>query len=1003
MGKTSDEATELALRSAVSRNRPDGKPPNPEDILKEAKTRWKDFSNDGNLKKLATGLTDQQTVQSLVIKAAVGGLTLACNRISEESNTVKQKRDELSDEIRLGFSSFNVPESRPKEKLSPEQKVIMDFCHLANDPKNPWLTRYLGIRKKDPKEVGGKTYYYVLPFFGMSKGVGQPLASPRLVDVVRTEINLFLRGGLPETIKAIEAQFKQENEYLAIAKSCVRQGNYLNNWRAARFLVMSLGNLLWNLQHPVDLETGFPLITKDCIILCRRVEIFLNALLNSDAPPFLSNKTPEEIHATDFIRSADLLVKNLRFAYAEEQLNELNISDLTNSARKGLHTLNNALFQLLYRRYDPIEKKMVPDSDAANVLASDLSELKRLLKQDNTLFEPFQDRVEQLPAIDFLNGNVTTLIDVLIVFCHLPYSKRKALRYELKARMEDEGASQVARILKSFNERFITPIEHGGKTYTSRNEFLSAIETISGEYERQKALLVGQRLIPFLTLLIEAFRIDVDTSHSCESARTSQRSLLNINVDSLNPEKNMQRTGKQQVTAINEQASQVNQEVPEGFDEVVPYFAWRVSAFIYTSGVINTQIDELPKQQYRMTQITQLLDAIAALLTNYRTFLQHKVFQSFLVECLQDVRKEYMGFEQTADQAGTRAREGKVSRHLQGILLPMVEELDMSLEDFQSAANNFERIVSDPGFIDKERAHLTDHVHFIHARFWALFHKESQLLKLLPREEVGRNTRMSMMIFGSPLTPITAAMTPRSVSRGSSQERRELQVFALKMLMRQCYDSMSYLSKQGYKGELLNQLIDKMNTKTMLTETEVKDYLRILVRLVSSYRQTYFFQAKYGETRSAQALIAAIKNRDINTVLPFSAVIGHDKPCDFTLLSDAQLITKLQETRDKNDWEDTVDDISEEDLMNLGSNHASPSKDRSSDRRVTFSNARGKSQRFSMIQPDFNSTHSRRKGTPIHSPLAVNTSLDTSLDDIVEHSHSYSDDRSLDGSVQSYL
>jgi hypothetical protein len=131
-------------------------------------------------------------------------------------------------------------------------------------------------------------------------------------------------------------------------------------------------------------------------------------------------------------------------------------------------------------------------------------------------------------------------------------------------------------------------------------------------------------------------------------------------------------------------------------------------------------------------------------------------------------------------------------------------------------------------------------------------------------------------------------------------------VIALHQLAHQCYDSLSSLSKQGHKGALLNNLLKKIDQhKPQFNEEQYKRAVLELVNITASYRPTYFFQAAYGQTRSAKVLINAIKNTRLNEVLPIASIIFNTPDIDYSKQSDETIVDLLQSLRRDKRWSES--------------------------------------------------------------------------------------------------
>lgn len=913
MGKEEDEATELAKRAAFLRDREDGESLDLKNILKDAQNYRKKFSSSGNFRRVLSDVSDAQTIQEAAIKTAFKGLQYVYERVSDKVQIARDKNDDLGYEIDAEFASFSVPR---RGVLSSEERSMKAFYELANKAEAPWLIRYLGLTKQETNDITEKTYYRVLPLYIVSKDATPSLANPSMLDEVRTDINLFLSVELPEVIGVIDTRFRNSSAGLFPFQAMPEKT------RLARIFILALGRLLWSLSHQIDLDSGEPSTTKDCFERCSRTQIYINSILNVSKPPCLSNQTKEEKCLISFIRSTDDLVKDLRCAYATEQLRELNVESLTNSVYKSLDILTKGIFTLLYRRHDAGEQKYLPDETAAASIKKDLAALTRLLKADDSRLEPFRRRAILVPEVNFLNKTATTLIDVLIIFCHLSHAHRKNLMDELNALRNEEDhevewACQLARRLKIFEKHFITPVEYQGEMYSNSPQpqpfnphtFFKNIRATEHDAQ-EKAVLAGRRLIPFLTLLM-ATRYPTSYVLSGEDLMrldNTEELYLNANID-------MPRSGWQQIQAINEQAkNQAQKDKVPGNTEEKAYFTCCMSLFMYGSADVNPQLAILPTLHDRMRDLAQLLDLVFKM---HKQLSKSKVFYIFFIDCLDWVRDEQILLNQEIAPFKIESQHG-VNRYIQEILLPMELDLIKNFKEIQRAVKDSKRTVTDSKFIEKIEENSEKDIQNIHKLVHKLFNKDSNLLQLIYR----RNTHdLSSRNF-------LPSLTSSVLSRSSSEGNRALQKYALQELMEKAYQSMSYVSRiYSKKGPLLSALMAEVSRKPALSDQELQAYLEKVIRIASSYRKTWFFpfaEAEYGLTETMKvAILPSMKNTRMNTHLPFSAVLFNGDHVDFTRMTNEKMIKALEVQSIKHDWERSEDELFDENFLGM-SNASSP-------------------------------------------------------------------------------
>jgi hypothetical protein len=299
------------------------------------------------------------------------------------------------------------------------------------------------------------------------------------------------------------------------------------------------------------------------------------------------------------------------------------------------------------------------------------------------------------------------------------------------------------------------------------------------------------------------------------------------------------------------------------------------------------ELDELPKHQYRMTKMSELLDAVSEIVQNYRSFLQKPAFQEFLIKCLGNLKKEYAKLEHHIKKIDSYlSKDECMSRGMLAILSPMTSDLNASIDAFSVATTNFEQVVSTPGFTDEQKKLLTSKISSINQQFTTLFLEDSGISEWGGDDPVG--------VLESRFDGITP--------KNAFQNVEARKVVALRKLVQACYDALSYQSKNGHKGELITNLLTMIDRHANFTQNQMKQVVMELTHITASYRETWFFQAAYGQTRSAQALIKAIKDPMVNGVLPLASIIfGCD--IDFNQLSDAVILQQLRTLREGNKWE----------------------------------------------------------------------------------------------------
>lgn len=877
---TSSTMTELALRAAVNSSSRDLSHSSTQaDAIKQSATQLVQSQS-----SMTSGVSTS-SLQTAAIATAVAGITLAYGAISSHLATLKDKRLSFDKMRATGVADFFIPSNKEESELSTEEKVIQGFLNLARE--YPVIEKYLGIHTAVLSEGEEGVYYSVLPFYRMSEALGQPVSSSRPLDMERAAIGLYFSSSFPDAIGEIDTSFQKDNRLWAFIKSFFQGSNYLNDRRAARFIMICLANLLWNLQHPVDVESGFPLTISQCVGINQSAVMFLNQILDKTSPPYLQTISNTENELVNFTLSIEMYTKTLKAAYLEEQLHGLNIEDITNSAHHALRIMDRRMLQLIFKRKNEVTQKEEPDDKAAGCMANMISAITTLLQMNPNLLRllPVPESIGRDTKI---NNPPMTTIDVLIIFCHMSWRERKRVIADLK--LSPIGSVQLfAKELKMLNSKFIKPVNA-----VSKKELGASWHTPKHD---EVGKLTAQRLIPFMTLLIEDYNLEVDTRDTYARAKNWQNGAQDTRLLS----------GKAQVHEIN-----LSAQKEEGF------YRWALSPF--TGGA--KELDQLPKCQYRLTQVAKLMDSVSELVKNYRSFLLKRSFQKFLMKCLVKVKAEMGVLEGFIKDAGERlsfyeasntdnASDGNVvthkdstgrvilSRSLVGILTPMTKELNSNLVSFDLAMTSFENAVSAPDFIDQQHELLTTKVSGIASQFLTLFGEDSGLMSLIDSNPLVR-TPSSHSMPESPCAPSTPSISYVNDATKS----------ALKLLINNCRGALSWQSRVGHKGLLLSELSSMVAHRENFSDKDVAHVVREIIRITASARNNGFFTASYGYTASAKIVWKEIKDQHTNKNLPLAAIFFNQPGIAVASITDAMIQQQFMKLRQSDyRWSEPSNDM----------------------------------------------------------------------------------------------
>lgn len=836
-----NDITEWALRAAVNQFSSSKADADPTDTIKNfAKERAKNLvlANSD-----ASERTSQLDLQGAAIDLAVKGLVLAFIAVKSQADTMKEQRLSFDKERLAGIATMTIPTNKVEQDLSDEERIIKSYIELINDSK---FAKYFGL-KTDELSQDHLSYHSVLPFYRMSEGLSH-------LNQQRALINLFFKSALPSSISNIDQEFTSDNAFTAFFESAWEKENYLNDLRAPRLIMMSLANLLWNLQNPVDTE-GLPLSVSERIELCRQARLLLNALLNKNSEPYVHKLNKDGIHLESFIKRVDIHIKGLQEGFIEEKLHTVNVEDVTNSAHRSLRTMDKSVFKLIYRKQQPGKEGTIPDPHAAQRIADTLGYINQLLEIDASLLKPFAGIVE-LDQSTFVNAPPSTVLDILIIFTHASPG-RKAAIYQGLEKLHTESANQLLEQLKIFDQDFIKPI-------LERSEKELDLGLFESHKNTKIAALAAKRIIPLMTLVLEDYRIPVTTHTSSESAHQADSFHSAI------------RNGDEQVYRINRCAEQKD-----------GYYQWKLSAFLQSSEQFAKHLDELPFKQFRLTKISELLDNLRDVVTHYRSFLAYPSFQRFLKQCINDISEEYNQLERYIDSLDRHLTHDEyISRDFKAILIPMTQEIDDTIHNFNEAVRLLEQKVSSPSFPNEQKKLLQKKVSVLEAQYQELFSKPTGIEDVIDiQNQIPDQLDRQAMPTNTTTTAVPSQM-----------------MVSLTRLVTHCQDALSGYMITGHKGELLKDLLQRLERKPNCTRQDIQQSTQELLRIVMAYRQSYFFQASYGETKSAKAFCQQIMKYKNSAEFPLAEFLfGNEHNID--LNSQSEVLAAMKRLGTEQQWQ----------------------------------------------------------------------------------------------------
>ena len=790
----------------------------------------------------------QLDLQGAAIDLAIKGLVIAAMAIHEQVKVMREKRLGFDKERQAGIASFTVRVNEEYTKLSLEERLISEYVHQIQ--KRDYST-YFGINSQVLTEDNKLEFHSVLPYYKMSEHLRQPVASTNMLDQKRVIISLFFKSALPGNIADLDHDFTSDSAIKAFFESSWQGKNYLNDLRAPRFIMMSLANLLWHLQDPIN-KHGEPLSIPKRIELCKDVLLFLNSMLNHRSTPFIHNLDMSDI-LQSFVQRVELHVKGLRDAFIHERMNAINIEEVTSSTHHSLRIMDKCVFKLIYRYEKPGEEgSTFPNPRAAQQLASTIGYMDELLDIYPKLISHFTGVFTGDAKQACLNSPPRTLIDALIIFLHATRPEKDIIIKRLNSTKLDSG-QQMAAVLKELDQTFIKPIKDKIKSDGS-------LWRKTSKNREAVARVVAQRLLPLITLVLEDFRIDVSSmAGGCDSQ-------LNI------------MCGDTQLKKINRDA-----ETGEG------YYQWKISPFIQAAGEFADSIDELPQKQFRLTKISELLDNLKSLIFQYRSFLAYPQFQKFLLACIKDVEKEFESLGDFVEELDMNLTHDEfISREIKAILVPMTASLTETIKEFEESAKFFSKRISAPSFPGEQKRILQQKVKELSEQYRELFDKDANIDDIIEIPDVEQ-------------AEFNMVPRPRKIAAVPVVSNKV--VAHLSRLITDCEQSMSQYVFSQHKRMLMKELLNDIQTKENITHSDVRVIVKELAKIVMAYRASPFFQASYGETKSAKFFCQRVIRYKDDESFPLAEYLFGDQVEEYDLGSSHSILSGLKALATENRWE----------------------------------------------------------------------------------------------------
>jgi hypothetical protein len=306
------------------------------------------------------------------------------------------------------------------------------------------------------------------------------------------------------------------------------------------------------------------------------------------------------------------------------------------------------------------------------------------------------------------------------------------------------------------------------------------------------------------------------------------------------------------------------------------YYRWSMTLFLQKqAGSSREKLDALLCELNHMHMMTELLDKLGSMVLENKILLLEKNFQTTLMDTLKKIREAYRQLNlrlNTIEDAMNQ--DESIQRNEKRILQPMLDDVEMTLETIQKSIAQVSEIINHPLFSEKQQQAIAKQMQDVQNQFRS--------------------------IFGSDIHLSTLPML--RVQNLGAQENLSAEKQACIKLIEICYQEMSTLSKYHPKGQSLIELKKNVQSTCIYTKTELKrDFLK-LIEISSSPRANYFFQAAYGQTRSAKALIKSLLDPAFKLRKPFLELLFEPEFKDLNHLSETELIERLNQLQAQYQW-----------------------------------------------------------------------------------------------------
>jgi len=656
-----NDKLEKSLRHAVALSQK--QPTSTDDIaLSLQQNAFSHFDLISQAQGMTGELIDNAAQHKQAIAVAIEGIQIAYHVLSSQIQEASFQRKQLVDECENYLATFVINKDQEKEEFSKEELAIQYYWELIQKECKSFIS-YFGIHSHTPTQTPKISRLSIMPYFRMSQSLPQKSLILSALEQHQYAIYLFLKTSLPND--AYYDDYKNSYSFFLKMESFWQSHNYLNRFRAPLFIINSLANLLWNLEHPVDINTGLSLTLSESIAICKKASSFLNQLLD-DYDHSLMCQMDSQKRLKSYLFQIELYIKSLRTAFEYESLHELNIKDVSNSMHRALRIMIKNIIELMYQ-----------DQNACEHIVGQLMYLGELLMHSPSLIHK---TFPQPAAIEGLNPIPCTLMDMLILFCHHKPQQRTKIVERLGQDPKKEIDTELARVLENIDNKFFTPFE----VIALKDEKTRCYRT------SEQQATIAKQFIPLITMIMASFACFDDT-------RTTEY------------------IEKKDILSDKKQRELILKMTQDN-----TYYQSDMSILLKNK---SASLNKLLQAQNQMLNLTQLMDEIGSLILENQILLQLKEFQHMVLDCLKRTCKAYneLGIELT-DIEKSIHHDDTILRNEKRIIQSLLDDLAGTIDTIKKLIGDLSTAMTCPGFTEEQKLNMLEKTVSIQELFVQIFH-----------------------------------------------------------------------------------------------------------------------------------------------------------------------------------------------------------------------------------------------------------------------------------------